>query len=257
MLNKEWPAEDYAIGSYVQATIVDDFLPRLIFNPNDKVLDVGCGDGGYTKKILRQVPQGSVLGIDPSQNMLHLAQEVRNEYPNFSLKQEDILDIQYSNQFDKVVSFWCLQWVVDIKKAFANINSALKPGGKIFAIFPSGNDPFINGYYALKKMDKFSSLKNFKPPMDYSRLDNLEMQLNTIPYKNIKLELHTASIVLPSLDIFRRFVNGIAFYQGQVSDEELIQINENLVTWYQNECQKNWKGELRFNLSLYLVSGEK
>lgn len=257
MLNKEWPAEDYAIGSYVQATIVDDFLPRLILNSNDTVLDVGCGDGGYTRKILKQVPQGSVLGIDPSQNMLHVAQDVHSEYPNFSVKREDILDIHYSNQFDKIVSFWCLQWVGDIKKAFTNILNALKPGGKIFTIFPSGNDPFINGYYALKKMDQFPCLKNFKPPMDYSKLDNLEMQLNTIPYKDIQVELHTKTIVLPSLDIFRRFVNGISFYQGQVSDEELSQINDALVTWYQKECQKHWQGELRFNLSLYLVSGEK
>lgn len=74
MSEREWPANDYAIGSYIQSTVAEEYLSYLKTNPTDKILDIGCGNGAFTKNILQQVPQGSVLGIDASENMLHLAQ---------------------------------------------------------------------------------------------------------------------------------------------------------------------------------------
>lgn len=257
MLNKEWPAEDYAIGSYIQATLADSFLSLLHLNPGDKVLDIGCGNGSYTRKILEQVPQGSVLGIDTSENMLRLAKEVSKDYPNFSLQQGDVLTMNFQDQFDKLVSFWCLQWTNDIKKAFLNMMNALKPGGKLFTIFPSGDDPFIMGYYALKESGRFPCLKNFKAPVDYNNLSNLSEKLKSIPCKSIDIAVHHTSIFLPNLEVYKKFVRGLAFYQGQLSEAEVREINEAMIAWYEQECQKHWQGKCRFNLSLYLVRGEK
>jgi ubiquinone/menaquinone biosynthesis C-methylase UbiE len=257
MLNYEWPADDYAIGSYIQATTADRFLPSLHLPETAYVLDIGCGNGSYTEKILTKVPHGTVLGIDPSENMLALAEKVSNKYSNFHIKKENVLNMNYTNQFDCVVSFWCLQWVTDIKQAFTNIHKALKPNGTVFTILPAGDDPFINAYYAVKRSRQFSCLRDFKAPVDYSELNELEEKLKTIPFKSLKVTLEHPSIILPSLDIFKKFVNGIAFYNGQVSDSDIKQINEAMVSWYEQECITNWQGEHRFNCSLYLVTGEK
>jgi trans-aconitate 2-methyltransferase len=35
-----------------------------------RVLDIGCGDGKITTEIAARDPRGSVLGDDPSQNMI-------------------------------------------------------------------------------------------------------------------------------------------------------------------------------------------
>ncbi len=257
MSAQEWPASDYAIGSYIQATVAEHYLPRLQLKASDRVLDLGCGDGGFTKKILDRVPQGSVLGVDASENMLQLAQELVKKYPNFSVKKGDAATVQLPQQFDYVVSFWCLQWVVDIHQAFATISQALKPGGQVLALFPAGDDPYIMGYFALKKSGQFSSLNNFKPPVDYSKLDNLAAKLSDLPYKNLQVELCPQKIILPSLEVFRKFVNGIAFYQGQVSDKEVKLINEALVQHFDAECKKKYGGEYQFNFTIYLVTGSK
>lgn len=83
-----------------------------------------------------KVPQGSVLGIDASENMLHLAQDVSKEYPNFSVQKADVLTMDFHLQFDYVVSFWCLQWAcANIQKAFLNIVNALKPGENFLLFF--------------------------------------------------------------------------------------------------------------------------
>lgn len=156
-----------------------------------------------------------------------------------------------------MVSFWCLQWVTDIHKAFENILHALKPGGKLLAVFPAGDDPYIMGYYALKKSGKFKSLAQFIPPVDYSRLNNLAHLLNNLPFRELNVQLCSQFITLPSLDVFRKFVNGIAFYDGQVAENEIGLINEALVHYFDEECQKKYQGKYQFNFSIYLVTGEK
>lgn len=257
MLNNEWPAEDYAIGSYIQATVADRFLPDLQLQPNARILDVGCGNGAYSRKILAKVPQGSVLGVDASNNMLHLAKEVMTDYPNFSVQNKDVLDLSFADSFDGVVSFWCLQWISDIRKAFDNMIHALKPGGTLFTLFPAGDDPFITSYYAIRDSGQLPFLKNFKSPIDYSRLDNLAQKLKSIPCKQLKVDLYKQSITLPSLEIFRKFIYGIAFYQGQLTDKEIKQANEAMIQYYDEQCQKKYQGIYKFEFSIYLVTGEQ
>lgn len=52
MSRREWPANDYAIGSYIQATVAEEYLSYLKVNPTDKILDIGCGNGAFTKIFL-------------------------------------------------------------------------------------------------------------------------------------------------------------------------------------------------------------
>jgi ubiquinone/menaquinone biosynthesis C-methylase UbiE len=256
MANQEWPANEYAIGSFIQATIGETYLDRLDMKPTDKVMDLGCGDGGFTRNLLEKVPQGSVLGVDASANMLALAKNLCHDYPNFALKQADVLSMDFHSQFDYIVSFWCLQWVQDIQKAFTNILSALKPGGKVLAIFPTGDDPFMSGYHAVKNSGEFPSLSQFIPPVDYDRLSNLPDKLNTIPNSHLLVRKCPHSLVLPSLDAYRKFVNGIAFYQGQVPAQEIPLINEAMVKYFEMTCKKHYQGAWRFDLTIYLVTGE-
>lgn len=257
MSERDWPANDYAIGSFIQASVADYYLPRLKITPADKVLDIGCGNGAYTRKILDIVPDGSVLGIDASDNMLDLASAVTKDYANFSVQKSNVQSMNFNNQFDYIVSFWCLQWTSDIKKAFINMISALKPGGKLFTLFPAGDDPFIMSYYALKESGQIEALNQFKAPMEYSQLANLSQKLGNISCKELKVELCSQSITLPSLDVFRKFVNGIAFYQGQIADAEIKHINEAMVQYYDQQCQQKYQGEYQFNFTIYLVTGEK
>ena len=168
MPHQEWPAAAYAIGSYIQATIAEPYLNRLTMQATDQVLDVGCGNASFSKKILDKLPQGSLLGIDASENMVKLAKEVELIYPNFSTQQANVLTMNFKEQFDYIVSFWCLQWSQDIHHAFTNIIQALKKGGKFLTLFPVGDDPYIMSYYALKESLKFPSLNNFKAPVDYN-----------------------------------------------------------------------------------------
>ncbi|HVT63093.1 MAG TPA: class I SAM-dependent methyltransferase, partial [Legionellaceae bacterium] len=71
----EWPADNYAVGSYIQATVSNLYLPQLNIKPTDSILDIGCGEGAYSVEILKHYPMASLLGIDSSKNMIESAQQ--------------------------------------------------------------------------------------------------------------------------------------------------------------------------------------
>jgi ubiquinone/menaquinone biosynthesis C-methylase UbiE len=257
MANYEWPANDYAIGSYIQATVANQYIDSIRPEATDSILDIGCGDGSYTKNILAKIPQGKCLGIDRSANMLKLAHEKIRDYPNFSVQQCDVLEMKFNEQFDYIVSFWCLQWCPEPKKAFSNMYHALKKGGKVFALLPTGDDPLITSYERLKASGDFSCLEDFVPPVNYPKVRQITTILPKLPFSKINVETISQSIVLPSLDTFRKFVNGIAFYNDKVPDEEIPRINEAMVQAFDRDCQQKYGGEYRFDFSVFIVRGEK
>ncbi len=257
MSKYEWPAEDYAIGAYIQATISDQYLERLAIKEDDKILDIGCGDGSYSTRILQRIPNGTLLGLDRSANMLKLATEKTTDYPNFSLQQNDVLEMNFNKQFDWVISLWALHWSHDLTSVYSNIYRALKKGGKVLTIFPSGDDPLMASYKFVKSTGEFPSLGDFKPLVDFQKVAELPNIIAKTPFSTANVEVVKHSVLLPSLDFFRKFVNGLAFFQGQVPDKEIPSINEAIVKAYDLDCRKNFHGEYWFNISIYVVTAEK
>jgi len=71
----QWDSVDYHKNSAEQQRWGIELLNKLVLQGNERVLDLGCGDGKLTAEIVRRVPYGSVLGIDKSEDMIRFAQE--------------------------------------------------------------------------------------------------------------------------------------------------------------------------------------
>ena len=50
-----------------------NFCPRISIQGDEKILDIGCGDGKITAKVARLVPRGSTVGLDNSREMISFA----------------------------------------------------------------------------------------------------------------------------------------------------------------------------------------
>jgi len=252
-----WPADDYEVGSYIQATIADRYLQPLQMNPDSKCLDIGCGNGAYSLRVIQKIPQGTLLGIDSSEKMLKLAMKKREENPSLSFEALDVLDMNFTEDFDQIVSFWCLQWCPDLLKAYTNIHRALKKNGMLFTLCPSGDDPIMNSFKAVKASNAFPCLQHFLLPMDYNHVNQLSEIIAKIPFEDVSVMREKQSILLPSLDVFRRCVYGLPFFHGQVPDTEIPALNDALVNAFDLHCQQAYHGEYWFNLSVYVVRGRK
>ncbi len=69
-----WDARTYDRSSEPQQAWASDVLARLEGIARDAtVLDVGCGTGRVTEALAALVPDGRVLGIDASSDMVEIA----------------------------------------------------------------------------------------------------------------------------------------------------------------------------------------
>lgn len=129
----EWNADDYAHQSSLQLAMANEQLRSLTLRGDERVLDVGCGDGKITAQIAERVPAGSVIGVDPSKDMIAFASNhfPPQSHPNLRFEVADARRLPFPNEFDLVVTFNALHWVPEQEMAWRSIHAALKAGGRV------------------------------------------------------------------------------------------------------------------------------
>jgi SAM-dependent methyltransferase len=119
----KWDAADYTrVGAFV-AELGGAALDLLDPTPGERILDVGCGEGTLTRKIIER--GATVLGIDNSPEMIAAARA--NGVDAVQLAAEDM---QFFVEFDAAFSNAALHWVLHREQAARAIFQALKAGGR-------------------------------------------------------------------------------------------------------------------------------
>lgn len=134
----DFDGKKYEKASAHQKEWGDRTIAGIAFRGNERVLDLGCGDGVLTSRIAELVPDGEVVGIDGSEGMIAAANQKKR--PNLKFFLQDINDIGFDNEFDLVFSNAALHWVTDHRKLLRNVSRALRPGGRVrFNFAAEGN----------------------------------------------------------------------------------------------------------------------
>jgi trans-aconitate 2-methyltransferase len=178
-----WNAADYAANSSSQQAWARELMTKLQLRGDEHLLDVGCGDGKVTAELARAVPQGAVMGIDASQQMIDFAQKTfpRSQLPNLHFHVMDARKISasaISSAFDVVFSNAALHWVDDHQAFLRGASACLRSGGRlVVSCGGKGNaqDVFIalRGEMRLKRWKEFfRKLERpyfFYSPEDYQK----------------------------------------------------------------------------------------
>ena len=127
----EWDASEYARISQLQEAMAAEVISLLDLKGTEHVLDVGCGNGKVTAEIASRAPQGTVLGIDSSADMVAFAvsQFGRSVRTNLRFEIADARHLSFRDEFDLVVSFNALHWIKEQDQALRSIRTALKSDG--------------------------------------------------------------------------------------------------------------------------------
>jgi tRNA (cmo5U34)-methyltransferase len=122
------------IDATISLELITEASKRIV--PNAKnVLDVGCGAGNYTLKMLSKIPNLNCTLVDLSLPMLDRAFERVLAATNgkVEIKQGDIREVQIEeNSFDIILAGAVLHHLRDDKDwetTFAKLFTSLKPGG--------------------------------------------------------------------------------------------------------------------------------
>lgn len=101
--------------------------------PRDRILDAGCGLGHDVLMLAERVePDGEVVGIDYSTEMIQQAQESAVDTPWVTFQTGSILDIDYpTDHFDASRADRVLQHLEDPAAAISELKRVTKAGGRV------------------------------------------------------------------------------------------------------------------------------
>jgi SAM-dependent methyltransferase len=153
----KWDAADYAkVGAFV-AELGGAALDLLDPQPGERILDVGCGEGTLTKKIVER--GATVLGIDNSPEMIAAARAA-----GIDAVLMDAADMPFAAEFDAAFSNATLHWVLEKEHAARAIFRALKPGGRFAGeMGGEGNLKMLR-----ETLDTELVIRGYQPPVEAS-----------------------------------------------------------------------------------------
>lgn len=138
---------------YYQSLKVD-FFQRLwhksrfkqvsaLIEPAEKVLDIGCADGIFSKVILDKTKAKKLIGIDVVKTSVDWAKRhwERNKKMNFRVGDAHKLDFK-ANTFDAVFIMEVLEHVVNPEKVLQQVKKVMKRGAYGIFLVPSDNNLF-------------------------------------------------------------------------------------------------------------------
>ena len=122
--SQNWSASAYAANAHFVPALGQPVLDLLRPQPGERILDLGCGDGVLTEKLVAL--GGRVIGIDSSPDMFAAARQ-----RGVDARTMDARSLTFENEFDAVFSNAALHWVKDDPDApIAGAFRALVPGGR-------------------------------------------------------------------------------------------------------------------------------
>jgi trans-aconitate methyltransferase len=220
-----WDAEKYSRNSAVQYGITMSALAAHDFIGDERVLDLGCGDGKITYQLALRVPRGHVVGIDNSDGMVQFAQKTHSAANNLSFELRDVQHVDYKAEFDVAVSAFCIQWVPDKPATFRGLRESLKRGGKAILIMPFRNCELAN---IRKQMTREARWKrhfvNYVDPSDCA--DDVQYESYAreagLTVKSYTVERTVADF--PSVAAFTDFLSALTPHLNRLPSEEEIRV---------------------------------
>ena len=140
-IQDDWSASNYAKHASFVPKLGSVILDMLDPQPDERILDFGCGDGVLTEILAARCQ--AVTGIDSSQDMIQAAKkQQRDSNTSYHVVDGYHLDQWFDGQtsnnslYDAVFSNATLHWLKkDPAKVIENIHHVLRPKGRFVAEF--------------------------------------------------------------------------------------------------------------------------
>ena len=213
-MTKEWNASLYHQISAPQVSWGKKVLARISLLGHERVLDAGCGTGRLTRDLLEALPNGQVVALDVSQNMIAAARAYLE--PDFKHRVEfvccDLLDLSFESEFDGIVSTASFHWVHDHQQLLRNLYRALRPGGWLVAQCGGKNnlDRFLARVEPLLRSPAYARyFENYPFPWEFSDAETAATRLRAAGFDEINTSLEEAPTKFEDAGEFRQFVESV------------------------------------------------
>ncbi len=119
---QRWDATAYASNARFVADYGREVALLLRARPDERILDLGCGDGALTEYLAETA---NVIGVDASPELIAAARE-----RGLDARVVDARALTFAGEFDAVFSNAALHWMGPLGVVLAGVRRALRPGGR-------------------------------------------------------------------------------------------------------------------------------
>ena len=139
MIDKERVIRNFSKGAktYDKAAIIQKHMADKmeIFVDGSKkeykILEIGCGTGIFSKKLLKRFPNSKIDLLDISPSMLEQAKKKLGEEERINYILNDIESHIKKEKYDIIFSNATFQWIEDQENLFKHLYSIVEFGGKV------------------------------------------------------------------------------------------------------------------------------
>jgi trans-aconitate methyltransferase len=225
--NDRWNAQHYKKNAAASFKRRINIIHGLNFRRNENVLDIGCGDGRITAEIAKLVPNGFVLGIDISQNMITEAQKCFGNIKNLEFQCVDAAGFSSDKKFDLAVSFGVFHWIKDQSRALKNIYNHLKSDAKLIiktAAFDKSPISEVN------ESSKWTSLLSKKEQTYFPQTaESFGRLLGTAGFQNIDVKLEITTRTFQSKDELFNWAFAWVPHSTQLPEDKAREYTQDIV----------------------------
>ena len=126
MSAQTWDPQGYARHARFVSELGQPVVELLAPRPGERILDLGCGDGALTEKLVELGCE--VIAVDAS-----AAQVAAARARGLDARVGDGQALDFNAEFDAVFSNAALHWMRDAPRLLAGVHRALRPGGRFVA----------------------------------------------------------------------------------------------------------------------------
>lgn len=238
-----WNLDDYITNARFVPALATDVLTWLAPQANERVLDVGCGDGELTAQLHHA--RVRVVGVDSSRELL-VAARARG----LDVQWADARSLPFESEFDAVFSNATLHWVPDLGAAARSAHRALCPGGRFVGEF-GGHGNIAAICAAFRALASKWGLDDLFMPWTYPTPDEFEAVLRGAGFEPRRLALIPRPTPLPTgmRGWLRTFASSLVEQFPLEAREPVITEVEAALRWSLCDTQGRWHADyvrLRF-----------
>ncbi|MFH0925758.1 MAG: methyltransferase domain-containing protein [bacterium] len=255
-------ASIYENFSLVQKSAADILIKLLEIKEEDDVLDLGCGTGNLTYKI-KEITKGSVVGVDPSEEMINKALKKNN--PEITFRVGNAEALTFTSEFDVIFCNSAFQWFSHPEEALKRCYAALKKNGRIGIQAPAKKVYCPNFLKAMERVKEAPETKaifaNFKPLWIFFETKAEYNELfERAGFKTAFSKIESIKIEYTPEEVFRIFSSGAIagylnqdFYGIELSIEYMDNFRKIVRDAFIEQANNQGKVELIFN-RIFLVA---
>ncbi len=115
--------------------ITEKTIERMELSPDERILELGCGDGWASRLLSPICPEGAILGVDISDEMIRSAREKSVDYENVLFVAGSAEEIPWAEAyFTRVISIESAYYWPSLEAAAREIFRVTAFGGRIYLL---------------------------------------------------------------------------------------------------------------------------